>query len=191
MDDKEFLASCKIPWGDQKGTTVTPEIIACLSNACEQMLPDLQKFDRIKRSLAYGEKLREYVDPLKLNEMRGLMSNIHSPGFLQSDSDKSMLHALLGCFTEAVEKLEIIHAWIRGCGLNVNHLAEEVGDGMFYDHIIMDLLKLTPEVIKQMNHNKLQSRYKDGFTSDKAINRNTNGEQKAMESSLDTIIHRK
>ena len=58
MDDKEFLASCKIPWGDQKGTTVTPEIIACLSNACEQMLPDLQKFDRIKRSLAYGEKLQ-------------------------------------------------------------------------------------------------------------------------------------
>lgn len=190
MNDKEFLESCKKSWGDPSKMDATPELLACLVDACVKMLPDLQKFDRIKRSLAYGDKLREYPDPRMVEEARVAVAPISKdqPGFMQTPHEKALLHALLGSFTEAVEKLELINGWLLGYGLDVTSAAEELGDGLFYDHIAIDLLELTPELIKQINVDKLQDRYKDGFTADEAINRDTDSEKKTMNSSLDASL---
>ncbi len=180
MDEQDYLESCRSTFKPGADVKLTTEQLNCLEQTCREMLPLMQKFDRIKRSIFYGEKLREYVDPC------GRVSAFLFEETFSDSANKEILHCLLGSFTEAVEKTELLHRWlVTGEGIDRTNALEETGDGWFYDTILVDLLGSTPEEVRQLISDKLLGkRYKNGYSDKAAVNRDVEAEREEMDSQL-------
>lgn len=79
------------------------------------------------------------------------------------------LPAEAGEFTEIVKKMAY-----QGKPLNEDnkvHLCKELGDLLFYTMMACTALGVTPKEIINMNRDKLDARYKEGFTVNESENR--------------------
>lgn len=94
-----------------------------------------------------------------------------------------LLHAALGKLTEAVELLEALHtAGQAGTELDKVNFIEEVGDGMWYDGIILDELGVAEAVPQEAVMRKLRKvRYGNGFSAEAATKRDLKAERAALE----------
>ena len=85
---------------------------------------------------------------------------------------------LAGCIAEesgeifGALKKQIIHRH----GLNVEKIAEEIGDCMWYIAALCTKLGIDMDDVMIANINKLKERYPDGFSVEKSINRKSEGE---------------
>lgn len=101
-------------------------------------------------------------------------------------SDEGMirlLHATVGVSTESGELLDALKKHIYyGKDLDKTNLFEEVGDLFWYLAILADELGFDFEKVMAKNVEKLQARYGDAFSSDKAIKRDLTEERKILDS---------
>lgn len=81
----------------------------------------------------------------------------------------NMIMGLAGESGEIADHIKKV--FYQGHELNRKHLAEEIGDLMFYIVNLSTLYDLSMENILDYNIEKLKKRYKNGFTSEESINR--------------------
>jgi len=124
-------------------------------------------------------KSSEYVKKCVVTESYDL-EEIRSR--LQDESLIRVLHAALGLATEAAEILDMVKKHVYyGKELDLVNLKEELGDSNWYQSILVDLLDLSWEDIWETNIEKLQKRYGNKFSKEKALNRDLEKERKILE----------
>lgn len=120
----------------------------------------------------------------KLSEpSRDMAVMLESLTGLQESGDKlgvlipELLTASVGLTAEAGEFDEIVKKMIfQGKPLNEEnhiHLKKELGDLMFYTMVACTALGVTGDEIIEMNKDKLNGRFKEGFTVNESENRAT------------------
>lgn len=83
-----------------------------------------------------------------------------------------LLQGLMGLCGESGEALDIFKKYaFHGHWLDQVHLAKELGDVAWYLAISADALGYKLEDIFQMNVDKLQKRYPEGFSTENSMNR--------------------
>jgi NTP pyrophosphatase (non-canonical NTP hydrolase) len=83
-----------------------------------------------------------------------------------------LLECALGLAGEASEFSEAIKKhFFHGHALDLGHLAEELGDTLWYAAVAAHALGFALDDIMQRNVDKLTERYPDGFDSTRSINR--------------------
>lgn len=83
-----------------------------------------------------------------------------------------LIEGLIGLSSESGEALDILKRFLfQGHDLDTEHLAEELGDVAWYLAIAADAIGYSLEDILIKNVEKLQSRYPEGFDSDRSVNR--------------------
>jgi NTP pyrophosphatase (non-canonical NTP hydrolase) len=94
-----------------------------------------------------------------------------------------LLHAAMGKVTEAGEFIDVMKKYIMyGKPIDTTNLKEELGDGQWYDGIACDALGTDFDTEQRRNINKLEARYPEKFSFDKAVNRDLEAERKVLES---------
>ena len=156
-----------------------------LINVLAMHIASGQMLDQIKKHVFYG---KEY-SPDNFNNAymtaRDAIEDIAGTPLTASEDtffiDPRIFHSIVGIATESTELCEALYATLLGQELDVVNLLEENGDIHWYQAIMMDALGGDWESIFANNIEKLQARYPDKFTSDKAINRDLETEREILE----------
>lgn len=83
-----------------------------------------------------------------------------------------MMHGAIGLCGESGETADMIKKCIMyGKPIEVEKLKKECGDVLWYMAVILDAMNSSFEEVMQMNIDKLESRYPEGFTEAAAIER--------------------
>jgi len=83
-----------------------------------------------------------------------------------------ILNGVLGLAGESGEVADHIKkAIFQGHEMDNNHIADELGDVLWYVAIMAEGIGFTLEEIMEMNIGKLKKRYPNGFDAGKSINR--------------------
>lgn len=92
-----------------------------------------------------------------------------------------LVHALLGVSGEAGELSENVKKWVfYGRPLDRQEMKEELGDLLWYVALACDALGVPLSEVMEANISKLQSRFPEKFTTEKANSRDTVAEKEAM-----------
>ena len=101
---------------------------------------------------------------------------------LTSPESIRLLHACMGMQTESAEFTDTMKKHIfYGKEIDKINLEEELGDLMWYIAVACDELWLSFEDICKKNITKLQLRYPDKFTPERALNRDLDAERQLLE----------
>ena len=85
---------------------------------------------------------------------------------------EQLINGALGLCGESGEVADMVKkCFMQGHKLDVEHLAKELGDCMWYIALIADCIGYGLNGIMAMNVDKLKARYPDGFDADKSQNR--------------------
>lgn len=98
-----------------------------------------------------------------------------------------ILHAAVGMATESVEFLEEAVDGIVNNNLDVVHLIEEIGDCSWYSAVFCDAVNKSFKDITDANVAKLNIRYAQKFSQDKALSRDLVAERAALEGKVPII----
>lgn len=83
-----------------------------------------------------------------------------------------ILNGVMGMNGEAGECIDLLKKhYFQGHDLDVDHLAKELGDVLWYVAISADAIGYDLEDIMQLNIDKLDARYPDGFEAERSIHR--------------------
>ena len=94
----------------------------------------------------------------------------------------NQIHMAIGASTEANELLDAYKKWFAyGKQLDKTNVAEEIGDQFWYLINLCRMLEINPEDVFDICIKKLQTRYPDKFTQEKAVNRDLDKERKILE----------
>lgn len=139
----------------------------------------LQALDEIKKALFYGKYAPGLVEHGILTNCLGLdLSAVHP---VHPDA-VDIVHGIIGKATEAGEMLEaLFSALIESKPLDRVNVIEEVGDGLWYDAIILSALRTTFDESQRINIAKLRARFPEKFTTTDAIDRDISHERKVLE----------
>ena len=98
-----------------------------------------------------------------------------------------LIHASLGMTTESAEIADALKKHLMyGKPLDQTNLIEEVGDVLWYAAVLLDELGVSFEDAMEANIRKLKRRYPEGFTADRALNRDLKSEREALEKTNET-----
>lgn len=87
-------------------------------------------------------------------------------------NEQLLSNMVFGVVGETGEVVDIIKKHLyQGHKLDKDHIAEELGDTMFYVVNLCNLLNLNLESIIEGNYNKLLKRYPEGFSVERSVNR--------------------
>ena len=86
--------------------------------------------------------------------------------------EKQVSNMIFGANGELGEVTDILKKHLyQGHRINKQHLAEEIGDTLFYIVNLCTVYGLDVEDILQVNVDKLKKRFPNGFEADRSINR--------------------
>lgn len=153
--------------------------------------------DQVKKALFYGKG-----DDIGMTQSTAARTALAAPAMIagltvQREADDAkgplpevwtedqatiILHMALGKFTEAAEFLEAVLLAMNGeAPPDRINLLEEIGDGLWYDANALEALGSSFPAEMARNNAKLRLRFPEGFTEDKAINRNVTAERTLLE----------
>lgn len=119
------------------------------------------------------------MTPNEYQQLALTTESTHVP--LESMRDSRLLHAAMGCCTEAGELQDTIKRELfYGKTAEPSHQVEEFGDLLWYIAIGLDALGMTMEDCMQRNIAKLKTRYPEKFTEHHAIHRDLEAERAAL-----------
>lgn len=162
-----------------------------LESALLRFIEAANALDAIKKAVFYG---RSYQVQLRNITGDELPDCVHLPQTVYPGNEthgRDMIHAIIGAATESGELCELLFASMRN-HQPLDHVgyAEEMGDQRWYHRIGLPVVGLTGHAVDQQNYAKLSAkaaargqhaRYKEGFTSSEAINRDVAAERSALE----------
>jgi len=139
----------------------------------------LQALDEIKKALFYGKYVPGLTEHGVMTNCLGLdLSAVHP---LHPDA-VDLVHGIIGKATEAGEGLEaLFSALLESKPLDRVNIIEEVGDGFWYDAIILTALRSTFDEAQRTNIAKLRARFPEKFTTTAAIDRDLSHERQVLE----------
>lgn len=83
-----------------------------------------------------------------------------------------VMNGCLGLAGESGETLDMIKKWaFHEKPLDIEHFKKELGDVLWYVAMICESFGFDMDEIMQMNIDKLEARYPDGFDTDRSNNR--------------------
>jgi NTP pyrophosphatase (non-canonical NTP hydrolase) len=89
-----------------------------------------------------------------------------------SSADQHLINGALGLAGESGGVAEIVKkAFMQGHPLNLEHIAKELGDILWYVAETATAIGYDLDTIMQMNIDKLKKRYPYGFSADRSRNR--------------------
>lgn len=139
----------------------------------------LQALDEVKKQLFYGKFSPGLTE-------HGIMTNclgLDLPA-VHADDKKAidLLHGIIGKATEAGEMLEaLFSAVIEHKPMDRTNIIEEVGDGHWYDAIILEAVSGNFADTQRINIAKLRARFPEKFSETKAIIRDIPHERTVLE----------
>jgi NTP pyrophosphatase (non-canonical NTP hydrolase) len=109
---------------------------------------------------------------------KAVRTMVDLPGVLDNE-----LHMALGMVTEAGEFADVYKKSLAyNKPIDYINLKEELGDMLWYIANFCTLQGWTMKEVMDINIKKLEARYPEKFTEDKAINRDLEAERKILES---------
>ena len=157
------------------------ELVSCayFVEVLSNCITSLQELDKIKKALFYGKKTNELMVPGE-----STMNYLSHASTTQSFID--IMHGIIGKATEAGELLEaLMTVTTTEFGLDPVNIIEEIGDGFWYDAILLNALNSSFEKAQHINIDKLRKRFPEKFTEFDANNRNLDEERKILEKGVD------
>lgn len=147
------------------------EIAGALQNAINEGVV----LDQLKKHLFYGRKYDGYMlsSAITMTRYEHLLAKLEN---VNSD----ILHGILGVYTESLELLEVLIDTMNGKPLDEVNLAEEIGDMLWYQAMLLRALDLTFEDCADKNIRKLKARFPEKFTQDAANNRDLEKEKEEL-----------
>lgn len=86
--------------------------------------------------------------------------------------EQQISNMIFGANGELGEVTDILKKHLyQGHEINKQHLAEEIGDTLFYIVNLCSIYNIDIEDVLQMNVDKLKKRYKNGFSIESSVNR--------------------
>lgn len=106
---------------------------------------------------------------MDINEYQKLAMRTSNPNLA---SDGHLMNGALGLAGEAGEVADIVKKHkFQGHALDAEHIAKECGDCLWYIAETATAIGYDLETIMQMNIDKLNARYPDGFSAERSQNR--------------------
>lgn len=143
----------------------------CLTAA----IKSLRDLDQIKKALFYGKRIEH-------DKTKGNCSLL--PAWVADNDAQAVdiMHGIIGKATEAGELLEALYkCTMDGEPLDKINTLEEVGDGIWYDALILGALGYAFVDAQRINISKLQKRYPaEKFTAERAEHRDIEAERQEM-----------
>lgn len=151
-----------------------------------QAIDALSKLDEIKKALFYG---REIDVPQAASEGAHPATLAKLPEWIATDASEeadraaiNIIHGIIGKATEAGELLEALAATANnGAPFDGVNAVEEVGDGFWYDALVLRALGSNFGEAQRVNIAKLRHRFPNAFTEYDANNRDLFGEREILE----------
>lgn len=139
--------------------------------------------DHYKRHLFYGTEInQEQVNDL----IHDIISTLHGPeDWNHSDVyvDGKLLHSIMGMITEVGEITdEVIRSSVENESIDWVNLYEELGDLQWYEAIFCDTVGTSWSEARTLNMKKLQARYGNQWSHERAVERDLENERKILES---------
>ena len=140
----------------------------------------LQRLDEIKKTLFYGRDcgISKFAEKILTLE---LMPYWVSPDVNKDSEALNIIHAIIGKATEAGELLEALLHSSEGKPFDETNALEEVGDGLWYDALLLRAIGSNFSEAQQVNIAKLRKRFPNAFTEFDANNRDLFEERKILE----------
>jgi len=168
------------------GMTMRKHRASDLAETITALMATCRVLDGFKKHLYYGkdfdflEAMNECRDGNGLPEVSENMIECLRK---LDERETDLLHAALGKLTEAGEVMENVFKYVTSPDQNYDHIntVEEVGDGWWYDAILLRDANETFEGGMQKNIDKLRVRYPEKFDSTLAQNRDLEEERKTLE----------
>lgn len=86
--------------------------------------------------------------------------------------DEVLINGVMGLCGESGEVIDLVKKHLyQGHELDKEKISKELGDVMWYVAEICEALNISLDEVMQGNIDKLQKRFKDGFTTSESINR--------------------
>lgn len=105
-----------------------------------------------------------------------------APGAYQPSVD--LAHGAMGVSTEAGEILDVVKKHeFYGKPVDWVNVREEIGDVLWYLALLARASGTTLEACGELNIKKLEKRYPDKFTNERALSRDLEGERAVLEKS--------
>lgn len=141
----------------------------------------LEELDKIKKALFYGKNLPLLGSHQPGEVVRNCYVMDETIGEGDAKRGRRLIHGIVGKATESGELLQALLDMIEGAPLDMVNLVEEIGDGFWYDAILLDEMKLGFEEVMHINIEKLKSRFPEKFSEQAAKVRDLKNERKVLE----------
>lgn len=156
--------------------------LAYFRDTIAEAVAALNKLDAIKKALFYG---RETGVP-QPQENTATLAKL--PDWIAEDATDeankravNIIHAIIGKATEAGELLEALSSTAEGAPFDTVNALEEVGDGFWYDALLLEAIGSNFGEAQTVNIAKLRRRFPNAFTEFDANNRDLFEERKILE----------
>lgn len=150
------------------------EVIVALS----AFIATASNLDRIKKLLFYGKGEAVYPIETENDRADNALSYIHA----DRGAAINIIHGVIGKATEVGEMVEALHRSLNGMQLlDLVNMREEVGDGLWYDALILKACGSGFDETMRINIEKLRKRFPNKFTEYDANNRDLAGERRILE----------
>ena len=106
---------------------------------------------------------------MNIKDYQKLSTRTINTNLTHKENVSNMVFGILGEGGEVADQLK--KNFFQNHQLDKNHLKEEIGDLMWYIVNLATLYDFSMDDILQENYEKLQKRYKKGFSSEVCINR--------------------
>ena len=144
---------------------------------------DKDHFEYIRQKFLEFIKLAKEIDEIKSSIIYA--DKPSGKHIKLSEQNVRILHAFTGMVSELGEMLQDF-TYTFDCE-NLDNFIAELGDYRFYEGILLNIFKLTQEQIHEVNEQKLNKRYKNGFTIKESLERNTKEENKIISNKISKI----
>lgn len=140
----------------------------------------LNRLDEIKKTLFYGRDCGIPAPEVGAPTLANL------PAWISDHPEHdaaavNVIHAIIGKATEAGELLEALAAVANGEAFDAVNAIEEVGDGFWYDALLLRAIGSNFGEAQSVNIAKLRRRFPNAFTEFDANNRDLFEERKILE----------
>ena len=145
----------------------------------------LRALDDMKKVLFYGKESINFGKPRSTSSTLNVLRDQIATGFAKESRQRSIdvIHAIIGKATEVGELLEALVAMAFNSHEKFDRInaIEEIGDGLWYDALLLRALNSDFEQAMQINIAKLKSRFPNKFTEHDATNRDLKTEREVLE----------
>ena len=164
----------------QRERCSNPEVAKELCVVLSEVIKVGERLDNLKKHIYYGKEVKisnekNYTEEVAKNFFR-------ASGALSNNEMVHIAHGIIGKTTESVELCEALFKHIyNGEKFDKVNVIEEIGDGQWYDALLLRVLNVTHVKSWSINIAKLYKRFSGKFCEEKALNRNLKTERKVLE----------